>query len=73
MPAYSMKWHGASVSPPDETKVFAWKEKMSLSDQILFDEIAGPALELFGYERVNHPATLSSRLKRVYYCTIKRW
>ena len=73
MPADSMKWHRNSVSPPDETKISSWKEKMSLSDQILFDEIAGPALELFGYESVNHPATLSSRLKSVYYYTIERW
>lgn len=73
MPADSLKWHRASVLPPDETKIFSWKGKMSLSDQILFDEIAGPALELFDYERVNHPATLSSRLKRLYYCTIRRW
>jgi len=73
MPKESMKWHKNSVRPPDPNKVYMWKHKMSLSDRIIFEQIAGSALELFGYEREKHPSTLGSRLKRLYYCVVRRW
>ena len=73
MPAESMQWHRSSVSPPTTAKIFRWKEEMSLADQIIFEEIAGPALDLFGYERVSHRPTLRSHAKRLYYHTIRRW
>jgi hypothetical protein len=46
-----------------------WKRKMTLADQIIFDEEAGPVLSLFGYERVDRKQTIRSRLKRIYYAT----
>ncbi len=73
MPSESLQWHRTSVSAPDETKVLAWKREMPLADQILFDEIAGDALEQFGYERVRQEAPIRVACKRVYYCLIRRW
>jgi len=73
MPSESLQWHRTSVSAPDETKVLAWKREMPLADQILFDEIAGDALEQFGYERVRRAAPIRVACKRVYYCLIRRW
>jgi hypothetical protein len=48
------------------------KREMSLADRIIFDQVAGSALDLFGYEREDHPATLGSRLKGFYY-SVRRW
>jgi hypothetical protein len=73
MPKESLKWHKSSVRPPDSNKVYMWKREMSLSDRIIFEQIAGETLELFGYETEQHPSTLSSRLKNLYYCLVKRW
>lgn len=73
MPVDSMQWHASSVTPPMAEKVFAWKSYLSVADQILFEEIAGPTLERFGYELCGHEATLRSRVKRFYYDFLKRW
>lgn len=73
MPGESMQWHRSSVSAPDPSKLYAWKQRMPLSDQILFEEVAGSALDLFGYERVNRPATLDVKLRRIRYAVLKRW
>ena len=67
MPSDSMQWHRSSVKPPDPSKVFAWKRDMSQTDKIIFEQLAGDALDLFGYERVTDGPTLRSRLKSVYY------
>lgn len=73
MPTRSLQWHQSSVRSPDRTKVHAWKNKLSLADRIIFEEIAGDALGLFGYELERHPSTLSSRFKNLYYAVVKRW
>ena len=73
MPEESLQWHANSVSRPDVTKVFSWKTRMPLSDQILFEEIAGSTLQEFGYEVGQHAHTLLSMIKKVKYYTIKRW
>ena len=46
---------------------------MSLSDRIIFEQTAGDALELFGYEKENLESTIGSRLKGLYYCVFQRW
>jgi hypothetical protein len=73
MPSESMKWHQHSVQAPDAAKVSMWQQKMSLSDRIIFEQIAGSTLDLFGYEREHHRSTWGSRLRKLYYCTFKRW
>jgi hypothetical protein len=73
VPTESLQWHQSSVQAPDPRKVYAWKQDMSLADRIIFEQTAGDALELFGYERENRPANLQSRLKGLYYCVVKRW
>lgn len=73
MPEQSLQWHRSSVSRPDPAKVFAWKREMPVVDQMLFEDIAGVALETFGYELMRRAPTLASRLRRVYYAAIKRW
>ena len=73
VPSESLQWHGNSVRAPDRSKLFAWKRKLSRADQIIFEQVAGPALDLFGYERTNLRSTLGSRLKNLYYSAIVRW
>ena len=46
---------------------------MSVADRLIFDEEAGDALDLFGYERERSRATMVSRLKRLMYSTVVRW
>jgi hypothetical protein len=73
MPAASLAWHENSIRPPDRSLAYAWKYKMSLSDRIIFEQVAGDTLELFGYEREWPRSTLRSRLKNLYYATVRRW
>ena len=72
MPNESLKWHQRSVQPPDPKLALLWKQRMSLADRIIFEQVAGQALELFGYELENHRTTWGSRLKNLYYSTLKR-
>ena len=73
VPKESQKWHATSITAPDASKLFTWKTRMSLADRIIFEQIAGDALELFGYEKENHPSTWASRLKNIYYGVFRRW
>lgn len=67
MPSRSLTWHGSSIAPPNRSKVDAWRSRMSMSDQIVFETVAGDALDLFGYERVRWKPTWSSRLRYARY------
>lgn len=73
VPSDSLQWHRNSVKAPDPSKLYAWKRRLSPADRIIFEQNAGPALDLFGYERENHPSTLGSRLKNLYYALVVRW
>jgi hypothetical protein len=73
MPDRSLRWHQTSVSPLDTSKVYEWKRLMSKTDRIIFDQVAGEALELFGYEHERAQPTLASRAKWLYYTLWKRW
>ena len=73
IPGDSMQWHRSSVSRPDPSKVFGWRTKMSPADQILFEEVAGDALDAFGYDRCGRTPGIASTLKRIYYCAVRRW
>jgi hypothetical protein len=50
MPEVSMKWHQNSVTEVNQDKVFEWKTRMSKADRAVFQDVAGPVLETFGYE-----------------------
>ena len=73
MPSESLKWHKTSIQPPTTSRMFVWKHSMSKSDQIIFEQIAGDALAIFGYQLTEHPPTIASKLKNLYYTLIKRW
>ncbi len=73
VPTGSLQWHRNSVKAPDPAKLFAWKRWLSPADRIIFEQIAGPTLDLFGYEREHQPSTLGSRLKNLYYAVLVRW
>jgi len=67
MPAGSLRWHRSSIAPPDQSKVQGWRSRMPASDQIVFEQVAGDALDLFGYERVRRGPTWSSRIRYAQY------
>jgi hypothetical protein len=73
VPADSIRWHKSSVRPPDESKIGVWRTEMSKSDRIIFEQVAGDALELFGYPREGHSSTWASKLKNLYYSVVVRW
>lgn len=73
MPEGSLRWHRNSVRAPDPTLVHAWKRRMSPADRIIFEQVAGDALELFGYEREGRAPTLASRARNLYYAVWQRW
>lgn len=73
VPGESLQWHNSSVRAPDPDKLFAWKRELSLTDRIIFEQIAGSALDLFGYERENLGSSIGSKLKYLYYAVIVRW
>lgn len=70
MPAASLGWHGSSVSAPDEAKLQAWRHGMSQSDQIVFEQVAGATLEMFGYELRSLRPTIKSRIKLARYALL---
>lgn len=67
MPAISMRWHASSVRAPDPSKAQSWRSTMSNADRIVFEEIAGDALRMFGYELSRLNPTISSRLRFAQY------
>lgn len=67
MPPQSLQWHASSISQVDEQKVYEWKSKMPPTDRVIFEGIAGEALDLFGYEREGRPSTWISRLRKLMY------
>jgi hypothetical protein len=73
VPRDSQQWHRNSMRPPDVSKVYVWKQKLSVSDQIIFEQIAGSTLEMFGYECRHRKGTLASKMKSLYYMTVARW
>ena len=73
MPESSLQWHRTSILPPNAKKVNVWKKAMKRDQRILFDEYAGDALELFGYERYAGAPTITSKLLGLYYNVAKRW
>ena len=73
VPKESLQWHRNSVRAPDPNKVFAWKRELSPSDRVIYDEVAGDALELFGYERESMRGTVYTKMKKAYYTFCVRW
>ena len=73
VPQESLQWHLNSVRAPDPVKAYAWKRELALADRIIFEQHAGDALELFGYELERHPTTWASRFKSLYYALLVRW
>lgn len=73
MPADSLKWHEASISAPNASKADEWRSALPAADQILFDELAGDALDAFGYPRSTARAPVRTAMTRVYYALIRRW
>lgn len=72
MPAESMRWHRSSVSAPDSGKVQTWRNTMTLSDQIVFEQVAGDTLAMFGYERTPSRPTIGSRIRFARYAILGR-
>lgn len=72
MPEKSLKWHRSSVSAPDPKKIDAWRKRMDSSDQIVFDQVAGDALRLFGYENVGSKGNWQSRIRYAKYALRER-
>jgi hypothetical protein len=70
MPEQSLKWHRSSISSPDQSRALEWQRRMSLPDQIVFDEVAGDALDLFGYTRVQRRHTIGSRIRFARYALL---
>lgn len=73
MPDSSLKFHGSSIRPPDPAKAQSWQREMSAADQVLFEEVAGAALEEFGYPCGAPRNRWRSGLMRLRYTLVDRW
>lgn len=73
VPAESLRWHRNSVRPPDPAKLGEWRRKLSLGEQAIVDDLAGPALDLFGYPRAPIPASWRTRASKLYYACLARY
>lgn len=73
VPETSLRWHKDSVRRPDPTKLGVWRKRLSKADRIIFEQIAGDTLEMFGYEREGLRSTWVSRAKNFYYAVMVRW
>lgn len=72
VPTESLKWHRNSIQPPDPSQVNMWKRQLSKSERIIFEQLAGETLALFGYELENLKPTAASRSLKIYYTLLKR-
>ena len=72
VPEESLKWHRNSVKAPDPSQLNKWKRGLSKPERILFEQLAGKTLDLFGYEREGLAPTVGSRMLKVYYTLLKR-
>jgi hypothetical protein len=72
VPEESLKWHRNSVRPPDPDKIGRWKQELSRTDRVLFDQIAGDTLERFGYVRERLPSSFASRIRNAIYFGVRR-
>jgi hypothetical protein len=72
VPEESLQWHRNSVRAPDRSKIGRWKDELSRGDRIIFEQIAGDALEQFGYSRERLPSSLVSRIRNAVYFGIGR-
>jgi hypothetical protein len=73
VPPDSLRWHESSIEAPDPSKVFQWKQRLSAAERIVFEQHAGDALDLFGYECEHLPSTWRSRFLNLYYALVVRW
>jgi hypothetical protein len=72
VPSDSLKWHRNSIRPPDPSRLDRWKTDLARAERILFEQLAGDTLDLFGYEREHLAPTMASRALKVYYTLLKR-
>lgn len=72
VPSESLRWHRNSVRPPDPTQLQKWKRHLSKAERIVFEQLAGDTLDLFGYEREHMAPTIASRALKVYYTLLRR-
>ena len=72
VPKESRQWHQNSIRSPDPTKLGQWRIKLPKADRIIFEQEAGAALDLFGYEREHLVSNWASRLFKLYYLVFKR-
>jgi hypothetical protein len=72
VPEESLKWHRKSIRPPDVAELEKWKTHLSKAERIIFEQLAGDTLDLFGYEREHLAPTMASRALKVYYTLLKR-
>ncbi len=73
MPDSSLQWHANSVRAPDVSLLYAWKQHLSTADRTIYEQVAGDALDVFGYTREYRPSSLNSKIKALYYATWARW
>lgn len=67
LPEESRPWHTSVLAPPDPSKIFTWKREMLEVDRVLFERVAGDALEMFGYERGGGDPGLLAKARALHY------
>ena len=72
VPTDSLKWHRNSIKPPDPSRLDNWKTDMTKAERIIFEQLAGDTLDLFGYEREHLTPTMASRALKLYHVLLKR-
>lgn len=72
VPSESLRWHRNSVQPPDPAQLQKWKKRLSKAERVVFEQLAGETLDLFGYERERLAPTMASRALKVYYTLLRR-
>lgn len=72
VPSDSLKWHRNSIRPPDPSRLDRWKTGLARAERIIFEQLAGDTLDLFGYEREHLAPTMASRMLKVYYTLVRR-
>ncbi len=62
IPKHRLAWHQRTLEPVTQARVRLWKQQMSQRELMIFESVAGTALERFGYETHDFPVPANLRV-----------
>lgn len=68
VPKHRLAWHKHTLEPVTTSQMGKWERDLSEQDVMVFEFVAGTALETFGYKTHNYVLPMSVRIKLALEC-----